>query len=72
MKCGVVVSIEYGIAYVAGLENVQAGEIIEFSKGMTGMALIMDDDSVGVVIFCQDEDVKVGEMATGTGDICAT
>ena len=57
---GRVVSVGDGIATIYGLENVQAGEMVEFEGGLKGMALNLETDSVGVVIFGSDTTIKEG------------
>ena len=68
-EVGRVVSVGDGIATVYGLENVQAGEMVEFENGLKGMALNLNTDSVGVVIFGNDTGVKEGATVKRTGDI---
>src|SRR5271155_2468986 len=68
-ETGQVVSVGDGIATVYGLENVQAGEMVEFSGGLRGMALNLNTDTVGVVIFGSDQNVKEGDTVKRTGDI---
>ena len=58
-----------GIARVYGLDNVQAGEMVEFSKGLKGMALNLENDNVGVVIFGDDRGIKEGDVVKRTGTI---
>jgi len=68
-EVGRVVSVGDGIATVYGLENVQAGEMVEFDGGIKGMALNLEEDSVGVVIFGTDTGVKEGSSVKRTGAI---
>jgi len=68
-ETGQVVSVGDGIATVYGLENVQAGEMVEFKGGMKGMALNLASDNVGIVIFGDDRDVKEGDTVKRTGTI---
>lgn len=68
-EVGRVVSVGDGIATVYGLENVQAGEMVEFDGGLKGMALNLEEDSVGVVIFGSDTGVKEGSSVKRTGAI---
>ncbi len=68
-EVGRVVSVGDGIATVYGLENVQAGEMVEFDGGLKGMALNLETDSVGVVIFGADTGVKEGSSVKRTGTI---
>jgi F-type H+-transporting ATPase subunit alpha len=58
-----------GIARVYGLDNVQAGEMVEFPGGIRGMALNLETDNVGVVIFGNDRDIKEGDTVKRTGAI---
>ncbi|MCD6034542.1 MAG: synthase subunit alpha [Rickettsiales bacterium] len=68
-EVGQVLSVGDGIATVHGLDNVQAGEMVEFSNGMKGMTLNLQEDSVGIVIFGSDRDVKEGDVVKRTGEI---
>jgi F-type H+-transporting ATPase subunit alpha len=68
-ETGQVVSVGDGIATIYGLENVQAGEMVEFPGGLRGMALNLSTDTVGVVIFGSDQGVKEGDVVKRTGDI---
>ena len=60
-QVGRVIEVGDGIARVHGLDNVQAGEMVEFSNGIKGMALNLETDNVGVVIFGEDRDIKEGD-----------
>lgn len=60
-EVGQVLSVGDGIARVYGLDNVQAGELVEFDGGIKGMALNLEEDNVGVVIFGSDETIKEGD-----------
>lgn len=71
-ETGQVVSVGDGIATVYGLENVQAGEMVEFASGIKGMALNLASDNVGVVIFGDDRTVKEGDTVKRTGTIMDT
>jgi len=68
-EVGRVVAVGDGIATVYGLENVQAGEMVEFEGGLRGMALNLETDAVGVVIFGADTGVKEGTTVKRTGAI---
>jgi len=68
-ETGQVVSVGDGIATVYGLENVQAGELVEFPGGLKGMALNLEQESVGIVIFGDDRGVKEGDTVKRTGAI---
>ncbi len=68
-EVGQVLSVGDGIARVYGLDNVQAGEMVEFSNGIKGMALNLETDNVGVVIFGDDRGIKEGDTVKRTGDI---
>jgi F-type H+-transporting ATPase subunit alpha len=57
-EVGTVLSVGDGIARVYGLDNVQAGEMVEFEDGSKGMALNLESDNVGVVIFGDDRKIK--------------
>ena len=71
-EVGQVLSVGDGIARVYGLDNVQAGEMVEFSKGLKGMALNLEKDNVGVVIFGNDRSIKEGDVVKRTGTIVDT
>ena len=62
LEVGQVLSVGDGIARVYGLENVQAGEMIEFPGGVKGMALNLEEDNVGAVIFGDDRNIKEGDV----------
>tara|TARA_Y100001954_G_scaffold64520_1_gene70226 strand:+ start:775 stop:2214 length:1440 start_codon:yes stop_codon:yes gene_type:complete len=62
-------SVGDGIARIYGLDNVQAGEMVEFSDGSKGMALNLESDNVGVVIFGDDRAIKEGDTVKRTGAI---
>jgi len=68
-EVGQVLSVGDGIARVYGLDNVQAGEMVEFSAGLKGMALNLESDNVGVVIFGNDSSIKEGDVVKRTGAI---
>ena len=68
-EVGQVVSVGDGIATIYGLEKVQAGEMVEFSSGIKGMALNLETDAVGVVIFGDDRAVKEGDTVKRTNTI---
>ena len=71
-ETGQVVSVGDGIATIYGLTNVQAGEMVEFENGTKGMALNLNHDSVGVVVFGGDRDVREGETVKRTNSIVDT
>ena len=71
-ETGQVVSVGDGIATVYGLENIQAGEMVEFGGGLKGMALNLAADNVGIVIFGDDRSVKEGDTVKRTGTIMDT
>ncbi len=66
---GQILSVGDGIARVYGLDNVQAGEMVEFPGGVKGMALNLESDNVGVVIFGDDRGLKEGDIVKRTRDI---
>ena len=68
-EVGQVISVGDGVARVYGLDNVQAGEMVEFPGGIKGMALNLEHDNVGVVIFGDDRDIREGDTVKRTGDI---
>lgn len=68
-ESGRVLSIGDGIARVHGLENVQAGELVQFSSGVLGMVLNLEADNVGIVIFGNDKDIKEGDDVKRTKTI---
>ncbi|WP_421762082.1 F0F1 ATP synthase subunit alpha [Devosia sp.] len=71
-EVGQVLSVGDGIARVYGLDNVQAGELVEFPGGIKGMALNLETDNVGVVIFGADRGIKEGDTVKRTGSIVDT
>jgi F-type H+-transporting ATPase subunit alpha len=68
-ETGQVLSVGDGIARIYGLDNVQAGEMVEFANGVQGMALNLEADNVGVVIFGSDAEIKEGDTVKRTGAI---
>jgi F-type H+-transporting ATPase subunit alpha len=68
-EVGKVLSVGDGIARVYGLDNVQAGEMVEFPNNIRGMALNLEVDNVGVVIFGSDRDIKEGDLVKRTNAI---
>jgi F-type H+-transporting ATPase subunit alpha len=68
-EVGRVLSVGDGIARVYGLDNVQAGEMVEFPGSIQGMALNLESDNVGVVIFGNDRDIKEGDVVKRTNSI---
>ena len=68
-EIGKVLSVGDGIARVYGLDNVQAGEMVEFEDGSQGMALNLENDNVGVVIFGDDRNIKEGDTIKRTNAI---
>tara|TARA_Y100001970_G_C14228833_1_gene857357 strand:+ start:1269 stop:2777 length:1509 start_codon:yes stop_codon:yes gene_type:complete len=65
-EVGTVLEVGDGIARVFGLDNVQAGELVEFQGNITGMALNLEEDNVGVVIFGSDKSIKEGDEVKRT------
>jgi F-type H+-transporting ATPase subunit alpha len=68
-EVGQVLSVGDGIARVYGLDNVRAGEMVEFPGGIRGMALNLETDNVGIVIFGNDSTIKEGDTVKRTGAI---
>ncbi len=68
-EVGQVLSIGDGVARVYGLDDVRAGEMVEFQSGVKGMALNLETDNVGVVIFGDDRSIREGDMVKRTGAI---
>ncbi|MEO1045164.1 MAG: F0F1 ATP synthase subunit alpha [Pseudomonadota bacterium] len=68
-EVGTVLSVGDGIARAHGLANVQAGEMVEFENGVKGMALNLEADNVGIVIFGSDADIAEGDTVKRTGTI---
>jgi F-type H+-transporting ATPase subunit alpha len=68
-EVGQVLSVGDGIARVYGLDNVQAGEMVEFENGTRGMALNLESDNVGIVIFGSDREIMEGQTVKRTGAI---
>ncbi len=71
-EVGQVLSVGDGIARVYGLDNVQAGEMVEFENGTRGMALNLESDNVGIVIFGADREIKEGQTVKRTRAIVDT
>src|ERR1700743_1765476 len=65
-EVGQVLSVGDGIARIYGLDNVQAGEMVEFKSGVKGMALNLESDNVGVVIFGSDREIEEGQTVKRT------
>ncbi len=68
-EVGQVISVRDGVATIYGLDNVKAGEMVEFTSGMKGMALNLEHETVGVVLFGDDRDVREGETVRRTDTI---
>jgi F-type H+-transporting ATPase subunit alpha len=68
-EVGTVLSVGDGIARIYGLDKVQAGEMVEFSDGTKGMALNLEEDNVGVVLFGDDRAIREGDIVKRTGAI---
>jgi len=68
-EIGTVLSIGDGVARVYGLDNVKAAEMVEFANGIKGMALNLESDNVGVVVFGEDREIKEGDTVKRTGAI---
>jgi len=68
-EIGQVISVGDGVAQIYGLDNVQAGEMVEFEGGIMGLALNLEEDAVGAVIFGSDRDVKEGAIVRRTKKI---
>ena len=68
-EVGTVLSVGDGVARVYGLDQVQAGEMVEFADGTRGMALNLEVDNVGVVIFGEDRDIHEGDIVKRTSSI---
>lgn len=68
-EVGQVLSVGDGVARVYGLDNVRAGEMVEFQSGVKGMALNLESDNVGVVIFGDDRGISEGDMVKRTDTI---
>ncbi len=68
-EVGQVISVGDGVARIYGLDLIQAGEMVEFPGGIKGMALNLETDNVGVVIFGDDRDIKEGDIVKRTGAI---
>lgn len=66
---GTVIQVGDGIARAHGLENVMAGELVEFSNGVVGMALNLEENNVGIVIFGPYNDIREGDQVKRTGRI---
>ena len=71
-EVGYVITVGDGVAKVHGIENVKAGEMVEFECGIKGLALNLESDVVGVVIMGEDNNIKQGDKVTRTGEILQT
>src|SRR3984885_14867786 len=65
-EVGQVLSVGDGVARIYGLDNVRAGEMVEFASGVKGMALNLESDNVGVVIFGSDREIEEGQTVKRT------
>ncbi|MEI6563953.1 MAG: F0F1 ATP synthase subunit alpha [bacterium] len=70
-EVGTVLSVGDGIAHVHGLTGVMAGELVEFHEGLTGLALNLEEDNIGVAIFGEDLEIKEGDTVRRTGRIAS-
>lgn len=68
-EIGRVLSVGDGIARVYGLNAVRAGELVGFPSGETGMALNLENDNVGIVVFGSDREIREGDVVSRTGAI---
>ncbi|GLQ07865.1 F0F1 ATP synthase subunit alpha [Sneathiella chinensis] len=71
-EVGQVLSVGDGVARIYGLDKIQAGEMVEFPGGIKGLALNLESDNVGAVIFGSDRDIKEGDTVKRTGAIVET
>ena len=71
-EVGQVLSVGDGVARIYGLDNIQAGEMVEFPGGIKGLALNLESDNVGAVIFGSDRDIREGDTVKRTGAIVET
>ncbi|KAK4343842.1 hypothetical protein RND71_036936 [Anisodus tanguticus] len=69
-EIGRVVSVGDGIARVYGLNEIQAGEMVEFSSGVKGIALNLENENVGIVVFGSDTAIKEGDLVKRTWIYC--
>jgi F-type H+/Na+-transporting ATPase subunit alpha len=68
-ETGIIISIGDGIARIYGLENAMAGELLEFSEGVIGMVLNLEEDNIGAVVFGEDYKIKEGDLVKRTSRI---
>lgn len=68
-QIGRVLSVGDGIARVFGLNAIRAGELVRFASGETGMALNLENDNVGIVVFGSDREIREGDVVSRTGSI---
>src|SRR5579883_208754 len=68
-EVGTVISLGDGIARIHGLDKVMAGELIEFPKGVAGLAMNLDEDQVGAVLMGEYEEIREGDQVKRTGKI---
>ena len=71
-ETGVVVEVGDGIARVFGLENAMSMEILEFPEGINGLAMNLEEDNIGAILFGPDEDIKEGDQVERTGKVLRT
>ena len=68
-KIGKVVQVKDGIAVIYGLREVKVAEMVKFQNGIMGIAMNLEEDSVGVVILGEDKDIHEGDVVSSTGQI---
>ena len=68
-EVGTVLKVGDGVAQVYGLDNVQAGEMVEFDGGVKGMALNLEEDNVGIVLIGDERDIKEGDTIEILGEV---
>ncbi|KAI3514780.1 hypothetical protein L1887_13470 [Cichorium endivia] len=68
-EIGRVVSVGDGIAHVYGLNEIQVGEMVEFANGVKGIALNLENENVGIVVFGSDTTIEEGDLVKRTGSI---
>ena len=66
---GTVISVGDGIARAYGLDKAMAGELVEFSSGVMGLVLNLEEDNVGIALFGEDKDVQEGDIIKRTGSV---
>jgi len=68
-EVGTVISVGDGVARAYGLDQAMAGELVEFSSGIMGLVLNLEEDNVGIALFGEDKEVQEGDLVKRTGNV---